>query len=426
MTPLVLVMALLAEPLTLDQAFDLALARDERLKANAAQAEQARRGADRARTLFSPQASVFAAGTVQNEIEAEFGVPKDLQAMFNLNLPPTRSIVQPRLVGRFGAQAGAVYSAQYWRQRDVVRHQVEALLAQGGRLREVVMLEVAQAYFDALRADGRVKIGQAALDRARAQKDLAEARIKAGAELKTAALQAELDITRAERQILEADSQRMVAYETLARLCGRSPGMLVQPPAQKGPADLASAVEEATRARRDVQEAMRVVEQAEAEREVARRRLWPTLGIVGQVSAMQPSSVFASAVNWSVVATFSVPLYQGGGEYLDIKDRETSIVLARNTIEQRKKLVRDDVTRTFATYHTARQAVTLAERQVAVARENHILVSSQFKAGAVRSTDVTLAQIELSSAEDQVVVATFDRELAATALRAAMGTLSPR
>ncbi len=426
MISLAFAVALLAEPLTLDQAFELALGRDERLKANATQAEQARRGADRARTLFNPQASLFAAGTVQNEIEADFGVPASVQAMFGLNLPPSKSVVQQRLVGRFGAQASAVYNAQYWGQREVVRHQVEVLLSQGGRLREVVMLEVAQAYFDALRADGRVRIGQAALERARAQKDLAQARIKAGAELKTAALQAELDITRAERQILDADSQRMVAYETLARLCGRSPGTLVQPPPQIGPSDLGAAVEEATRSRRDVQEALRTVEQAEAERQVARRKLWPTLGVVGQVSATQPSSVFASALNWSVIATFAVPLYQGGGEYLDIKDRETAIVLAKNTTEQRKKLVRDDVTRAFATYHTARQAVTLAERQVAVARENHSLVSSQFKAGAVRSTDVTLAQIELTSAEDQVVVATFDRELAATALRAAMGTLAAR
>ena len=422
----VLAVALLAEPLTLDQAFELAIERDERLKANVTQTEQVRRGSERARTLFNPQVSLFAAGTMQNEIEADFGVPQEVQAMFGLSVPPTKSVVQPRFVGRFGAQAGAVYSSQYWSQRDVVRHQVEALLSQGGRLREVVMLEVAQAYFDALRADGRVKIGQAALERARAQKDLAEARIKAGAELKTAALQAELDITRAERQILDADSQRMVAYETLARLCGRSPGTLVQPPQQKGPGDLGAAVEEAVRARRDVQEAMRTVDQTAAEREVARRKLWPTLGIVGQVSATQPSSVFASAVNWSVVATFSVPLYQGGGEYLDIKDRETAIVLARNTIEQRRKQVRDEVTRAFATYHTARQAVTLAERQVAIARENHLLISSQFKAGAVRPTDVTLAQIELTSAEDQVVVATFDRELAATALRAAMGTLAAR
>jgi outer membrane protein len=288
-----------------------------------------------------------------------------------------------------------------------------------------VMLEVATAYFDALRADARREIARGALERARAQRELAQARIKAGAELRTAFLQAELDVARAERQILDADAQARLAREILAVLCGTSAEVaLAQPGPQGAPADLKSALAEAEAARADVMDAQKSLEAAELDLGATRRRLWPNLGLVAQASNTQPASLFSDTFNWSAVLTLTVPLYQGGGEYLDIQDKESAITVARHTLEQRRKKVRDEVLRAYTALDTARRQVEIIERQVLVARENHGLVSAQFKAGAVRPTDVTLAQIELANAEDQRVVAAFDREVAAVTLRAAMGALS--
>lgn len=339
-------------------------------------------------------------------------------------LPPTKQTVQERFVGRLGGQLSAVYTPEYWLRRDAVKSQIAQVQAQAGRLKDVVMLEVASAYLDALRAQARVELARAALERARTQRDLAQKLVKAGTQLKTATLQAELDVVRAERQILDAEAQVLVARDALSRLCGTPADVgLARPGAQPAPADLRSAVDGAVAARSDVVEAQRAVEAAELDLGATRRRLWPTLALSAQASNQQPSQLFAPTFNWNAMLTLTVPLYQGGGEYLDIADKESQIVIAKHEVERRRKQVRDEVVRAFTALETSRRAVEILERQVAVARENYDLVASQFRAGAVRPTDVTLAQLELASGEDQLVVAAFDRELAAVALRAAMGKL---
>ena len=126
---------------------------------------------------------------------------------------------------------------------------------------------------------------------------------------------------------------------------------------------------------------------------------------------------------WRGIVTLTIPLLQSGNEYLDIRDRESTLSLAEINKDGLLLNLRNDVTRAWAAWETARRAAELTEHQLGFAQENQRLVVNQFRGGTATSTDVTVAQATLNEAEINFVIARYDREVAAAAVRFQTGTL---
>jgi outer membrane protein len=404
----------LVESMTLDEAIHRALVRDERARTADVQVAQAERGGARAATLYGPQASGFGNITFQPEQEFE-------------SSPGVISVVTPRPQYQVGGNlTQPLYTHEYWGRRAAARYTLQQTDAQRGRTREQVVIDTLTAYYEVLKTDRRVELAQAAVERSRAQVELAKARHGAGAALKTALLQAQIDLDRYSRQVLDAKGNQRVARDVLARLTGAGVGVRVSEPGAQEPGapNVDEAIATAESARADLRAAQKSIEAAQADRDATKARLYPHLDGTGSYLHTNPTTIFQPDPNyWRVVVTLTVPLFQGGHEYLDVRDKESALTTAELTRDQLRKQIRNDVTRAWVAWEVARRQVDLLEEQRGFAQENFQLVTSQFKGGTATSTDVTVAQSTLTEAEVNLTIARYDREVAAAEVRFQSGSL---
>jgi outer membrane protein TolC len=406
------------EVLTLEQAIERAQRRDERIGMADLQVTLAQHNRTRALTVLGPQASLL--GTILFQPEQSFTTTVDPSQ------PPQNFVVTPSPQYQFVAQINQpLYVQEYFGRRESGTRATEQATALGHRTREQVAMDTTTAYYEVLKDDRRVLLARTSVDRANAQVVLARARVQAGAALKTALLQAQIDLDRYNRQVLDADGTRRVARDLLARLTGAALEVQLADPAlqQPGVGDLEGAVALAEKGRSDLRAAQKAVEAADADLSATRARLYPYLSVGGTYIYTSPTTIFQPRADiWRVVLTATVPLFQSGREYLDVRDKESALGNAELGRDQLRKQIRNEVTRAWVTFETARRQVEVGERQVSFARENHVLVVNQFRGGTATSTDVTVAQAALNEAELNLVVAQYDREVAAAAVRFATGT----
>src|SRR5262249_22655212 len=179
--------------------------------------EQAERGGTRAvASIFGPRVVATASGTFQQEIQF------------------SGFVVQPNVQLTFGGQLTVpLYAHEFWGRRDQARMTLEQTVATRSQTREQIAIDTTTAYYEVLKADRRVDLARAQVERAQAQVDLAKARVVAGAALKTALLQAQIDLDRYQRQVADAQGAQTVARDVLSRLIGAPPDVgVLQPAAQ--------------------------------------------------------------------------------------------------------------------------------------------------------------------------------------------------
>jgi outer membrane protein len=401
------------ERMTLDEAIERALRRDERARTAVVQRAQAERAAGRALTIMGPTARLFGTLQFQNEIVLSFsGVP-----------PQT---IQPGRVELLGGEiTQPLYVHEVWGRRESGKQVAAQSEAQLGRTREQVAVDTLGEYYDALKADRRVDLARTAVERAAAQVALAKARVAAGSAMRTALLQAEIDLDRYNRQVLDAEGTKRVARERLSVETGAPLEVaLAEPgPQAAGAAALDQAVASAWQTRADARAADRAVAAAEADVAAARAHLYPSLVGSAAYTHNEPQALFTTPDAWRALITLSVPLLQNGSEYYDLRDKHSALSVAELNREALRKQIHVDVTRAYVAYETALRQVEVLERQLGFARENQALVIAQFRGGTANSTDVTVAQATLAEAELNVAVARYDREVAAAGVRFATGEL---
>jgi len=406
----ILCLLFLAPQMTLDDAIAAAIRIDVRNRAANVQVTETERNETRvATTIFGPRVSATAQGTFQQEI-AFMGV----------------GVVQPNVQWTFGAQlTQPLYAHEYWGRHAQAKDTTEQSVLTRTRTREQIAMDTISAYYEVLKADRRVDIARASVERAQAQVDLAKARVQAGAALKTALLQAQIDLDRYQREIANAQGLQQVARDVLSRLTGAPIEVgVVEPPAQQtGAGSVTQAIASAETSRSDVRAANKAIAAAQEDVKATRARLYPTLLGSFSYTHYEPSSLFVLPDVWRGIVTLTIPFLQSGTEYLDIKDRESNVSLAEINKEGLLLQLRNDITRAWTVWETARRNAELSDHQLGFAQENQKLVVSQFRGGTATSTDVTVAQATLNEAEINDVIARYDREVAAAAVRFQTGTL---
>ena len=126
----------------------------------------------------------------------------------------------------------------------------------------------------------------------------------------------------------------------------------------------------------------------------------------------------------SVTAQISVPLYDGGTTYSEVRQAKEKLGQAEAVFDQQRYQVHASVAASFAAWENSQKLIAYAGREVQQSEKALIGIREEARLGQRTTFDILYAQQSLLNARIAYVTTQHDRVLAAFSLLAATGRLS--
>jgi outer membrane protein TolC len=306
------------------------------------------------------------------------------------------------------------------------RASVRVAELQEGLAREEVASGTGLIYLEALRADAAVVAAQANVE-------LAQALFKLAQDQRNAGVATGVDVTRAQTRLAEQQvglAQAQTISEQARLNLQRVVGLPLGSPltltdqlrfTEEPLPAVETAVAQAGENRREVQVAEEQNRVSQLERQAVRAEYLPSVEFVGDygVSGITPAN--SDLPTRRAAVQVNVPIFNGGltrGRLTVAasRQRQTELELAsiRGQVEEDVRLALATLRTAAAQVRAANESVTLAERELDMARD-------RFKAGVGDNLEVVTAQTALANARDGQVTALAQHNAARLNLAAALG-----
>ena len=291
---------------------------------------------------------------------------------------------------------------------------------------QTVLQATVRTYMDVLRDQAVVALNEANLDRLRRQLEATRDRFEVGELTRTDVAQAEARVSGAISSLVASQGFLESSRATFRRVIGLEPVNLTRVP-PLGP--LPEGEEEARRIALEenplVRQALRSEEASRAAVDVAEGVILPTVNLTGSVGRSYDTSTFNNrADSASVTATVTVPLYQTGSEYSQIRQAKQTNSQRRIDIETQRRAAVESVTQAWAALNSASEQIRSNVDQVRAAEVARDGVRQEAEVGSRTVLDVLDAQQELLNAQVALVRSERDEFVAGFDLRVALGRLS--
>jgi len=292
--------------------------------------------------------------------------------------------------------------------------------------REQVASGTGLIYLEALRADRAVAAAQANVE-------LAEALLKLAQDQRNAGVATGVDVTRAQTRLAEQQvglAQARTSSEQARLNLQRVVGLPLGSPltltdrlrfVDEPLPSVETAVAQAGHDRREIQVAEEQNRVSQREHQGARAEYLPSLEVVGDYGSSGITPTNFDLPTRRVALQLNVPLFNGGltrGRVTAAasRERQTELELAsiRGQVEEDVRLALTTLTTAAVQVHAAEESVTLAQRELDMARD-------RFKAGVGDNLEVITAQTSLANARVAEVTALAQHNAARLNLAASLG-----
>ena len=291
-------------------------------------------------------------------------------------------------------------------------------------LRDQVVLNVKQAYFNVLLAQRNKEIVEETVRQFQEHLRQAQGFYKAGTKPRFDVTKAEVDLTTARVNLMKAENQIRIAWVTLNNAMG-----LPDAPEVYALADSLTfmgygvpyeqALKRAYARRPDLMSLIRKQEAAKESINFARKGYLPT--VTGNASYYYTASDFPLDNGWSVGTNFSLPLFSG---FLT-KYQVLEAVSARDVLSANELTLKQDillqVQQAYSNLRDAGERADAAKVGVRQATENLELATGRYKAGVGSPIEVADAVAALGSAGLLDAQALYDYKVAVASIEKAMG-----
>lgn len=301
--------------------------------------------------------------------------------------------------------------------------------AQKGILQSVeqdVLLDAVVAYTSVFRDQRVVELAENNLSRLRRQLQATIDRFNAGDQVtRTDVAQGEAAVSGAIADLVAAQSDLGVSIADYVAVVGSQPGLLepvLTPP------DIPATLEEAYA--REVNNPLIITAQenvfgSDADVRVARSDLLPSLDLSGELSYTdEPSAMLDRERALFFGATLSVPLYQQGAEYSELRQAKQVLFQRRRELDEAQRDVMQEVTSAWQELVAARAQIDAFREQV---RANEVAldgVRQEALVGTRLVLDILDAEQELFESEIDLVEAQQDQTVSEFTLLSAVGALT--
>jgi len=291
------------------------------------------------------------------------------------------------------------------------------------RVRELVVQNVRQAYFNLLQARRLVGVADAGLARSELNLKSAQGFFDVGTKPKSDVTKAEVEVANARVSVIVARNNVRLAQTTLANALGleaTTPLEVEDVLTYEAVAlDAVALLTEALANRPELRQAKAQVDGARAQASAARANYWPTLNATGAYGAASNDPDLHEA--WSIAGTLSWNLFQGFFTLNQVRETQALVEAARANYDTFELQVRLDVDQAYTTVVAAAERIAATDKAVESARENLRLAQGRYDAGVGTILDLTDAQLALTTAEADQVRALTDYRVGLAVLDRVVG-----
>jgi outer membrane protein len=410
-----------ADPIvTLEEASARALATDEQIQAAAADRERAAVAPLRAASALGPNVHESVSYTREKE---QIAFPPEAAAA----LPGFNPVVVAQDVVRNVLSVGQpLYTHQFWALRDIGRAEVARSDEAYRAAREDVLLAVAAAYYDVLRAAALADVARQTQSLADVEIKHAEERVRAGEAVRSDVLRAETERARTDERVAATTGQVETTSDTLRRLASLSgPFTVTEPPLQR--LDLSSVEPYLDTARDrspDLGQREKALASAQGEQRRRQAELYPTLGLEFSYQNLNHDTFADRNDFWNLIVRAKVPLFESGGtRYLDIAEQRAVVSRLEAQVAGFRRDLEVDVRHAFVTARTLAAQQSAAEQEVKLSGETYRMLSDQYTAGVATNLDVLTSLTTLATARANLASIRYAHAVALVQLERVAGTL---
>ncbi len=289
-----------------------------------------------------------------------------------------------------------------------------------------VVLQVRQAYYQVQLTQGQVAAAQRAVDAARENVRVTDARVRVGSSPQFDLLQAQAQLAQFEQSLTQAKANAVQAQQNLDIVVNQPQTTIVSPTTPFGlpepPQDQEALVAMALRARPELQVSQAAIRAQEAAIDLAEAGYRPTITISGggQVQTGDPATNFP--ISWSGTVTAAWAIWDGGLTTAKVEQARQQLAVAQTQDAQLRQTVEQQVRNAYLNLQNAAETLRFAAAQLAAAREQLRIANVRFQAGVGTQLEVVQAQQTLATADQTVVQAQYNYNLAIAQIDQATGT----
>ena len=241
------------------------------------------------------------------------------------------------------------------------------------------------------------------------------------------------DVAQAEASLAGAASERVRAAgaieaskATFRRVVGLEPSSLIPPNALKDLPETEQAAQQLAESfNPNILAGQFNLAAAKEDVSIAEASLYPSLSVNGELTYTdEPSLSVEYQSVASIGATLAIPLYQGGGEYAQVRQNKQTVRQRKSDVDAVYRTVREEVTSAWQALMTAQSSIVSFTEQVRAAEIALDGSRQEALVGQRTTLDVLDQENDLFQAEVDLVGAQRDEIVASYRVKAAIGDLT--
>jgi outer membrane protein TolC len=294
--------------------------------------------------------------------------------------------------------------------------------------RQDLIFNVSNAFFDLIRAQAQTRFSVEDANRARRQLELVKARIAAGDAAEVDRYQLEVEVSKADLNIITATNTVKQKSNRLRNLMGLPAGGPLIASEELGPLGrkptLQEAGTEALANRAELRRSEYALASSKTDRAIAdlkNRPLFNLSGGYGQGFGDWNSPFY----QWSATAGVSVLIFDSGLTTSRLRRAESQINIAREQYNQLRTDILLEVEQNYIALETALERIPANRTLLFSAKKNLEAAEAKYKAGVGTTLEIIQARVDYTNAELSLLQSQIDFLVARSALLKSMGKEIP-
>jgi outer membrane protein len=292
-----------------------------------------------------------------------------------------------------------------------------------------ILLAAVEAYSNIARDQQIVSIRKQNIAFLKEQVAAANARLNVGEGTRTDVSLSEAELASAKAELTAAVSSLKQSEAAYVQIVGETPKGIKQPSAAKKamPNSLDNAVATGMRENPNIIAAMRGVDAAGFNVKEAEGAMLPGVSLQGSVyKSVNTVDGPGDSLQGTVSARLTVPIYQGGAEYGQIRQAKERLGESQLQVDSARMEVQRTIASAHAQYEAANASITAIRVQIDAANQALNGVVEERNVGQRTTLDVLNAQQNVLEAQEDLAAVQRNAVVASYSLLAATGSLTVR